>query len=310
MKKRYKAYLFALLATLCWSTIASAFKLTLEYIQLEEILLYSSFVSTSVLWILLVVKGKVVLLYRITWKDTFYAAVRGLLNPFLYYFVLLQAYNLLKAQEAGTLNYIWPITLVLLSIPMLKQRIGFLSILAILISFTGILVISTEGNPLSLEFREPKGVALALISSIFWALYWILNLKDKKEEILKLFLNFGFGTLFIFAYVLFFHGFSLPTKEGLLGSVYIGIFEMSLTYFLWLLALKHADNTARVSNLVYLSPFISLILISALVNEEILGATVVGLMLIVAGILLQHFTGRSDPGIDHDKSPSSTSSNL
>jgi drug/metabolite transporter (DMT)-like permease len=297
MKKRYKAYLFALLATLCWSTIASAFKLTLEYLPFEEILLYSSFVSTSVLWLLLVVQGKVVLLYRITWKDTFIAAIRGFLNPFLYYFVLLQAYGLLKAQEAGTLNYIWPITLVLLSIPMLKQRIGFLSVLAILISFAGILIISTEGNPLSLEFREPKGVALALISSIFWALYWILNLKDNKEEILKLFLNFGFGTLFIFIYVSFFHGFTLPSKEGLLGSVYIGVFEMSLTYFLWLLALKNADNTARVSNLVYLSPFISLIIISAVIKEEILGATFAGLVLIVSGILLQHFTGRSEqPG--------------
>lgn len=293
MKKRYKAYLFALLATLCWSTIASAFKLTLEYLPFEEILLYSSFVSTSVLWLLLVVQGKVVLLYRITWKDSFYAAIRGFLNPFLYYFVLLQAYGILKAQEAGTLNYIWPITLVLLSIPMLKQRIGFLSVLAILISFSGILIISTEGNPLSLEFREPKGVALALVSSIFWALYWILNLKDKKEEILKLFLNFGFGTLFIFIYVSFFHGFTLPSKKGLMGSVYIGVFEMSLTYFLWLLALKNADNTARVSNLVYLSPFISLIIISAVIKEEILGATFAGLVLIVSGILLQHFTGRS-----------------
>ena len=46
----------------------------------------------------------------------------GLHNPFLYYLVLLTAYKLLPAQEAGTLNYIWPLVLVLLSIPLLDKN--------------------------------------------------------------------------------------------------------------------------------------------------------------------------------------------
>lgn len=290
MKKQKKAYLYALAAILFWSTIASAFKLTLEYLDFVQILLYSSFFSTSVLWVLIVSQKKTALLYRIKWKNALNAAFRGFLNPFLYYLVLLKAYTLLRAQEAGTLNYIWPITLVLLSIPLLKQKIKWLSIVAILISFAGILVISTEGNISTFSFREPYGVFLALVSSIFWALYWILNIRDQKDELLKLFLNFGFGTLFIFFYVLFFHGFSLPTSEGILGSAYIGLFEMSLTYFLWMMGLKFSANTAKVSNLVYLSPFISLIIIDRVLGEKILISTLVGLILIVGGILLQHLT--------------------
>jgi len=227
---------------------------------------------------------------RVTARDALNAAFRGFLNPFLYYLVLLKAYTLLKAQEAGTLNYIWPITLVLLSIPLLKQKIGFLSILAILISFSGILVISTEGDLNTLSFREPYGVILALISSIFWALYWILNIKDNKDEILKLFLNFGFGTVFIFLYVLIFRGFELPHIEGLIGSVYIGLFEMSLAYFFWLKGLKHSRNSAKISNLVYLSPFISLIIIQMVLDEKILISTVTGLILIIGGITIQYFT--------------------
>lgn len=289
MKNQKKAYIYALIAILFWSTIASAFKLTLEYMDYVQILLYSSFVSTSVLWLLIINQGKTALLYRITLKDSLYAAFRGFLNPFLYYLVLLKAYTILRAQEAGTLNYIWPVTLVLLSIPLLKQKIGWLSIVAIFISFSGILVISTEGNIDTFSFREPYGVFLALISSIFWALYWILNIKDKKDEILKLFLNFGFGTVFIFLYVLFFHGFSLPNSKGIMGAAYIGIFEMSLTYFLWLMGLRFSENTAKVSNLVYLSPFISLIIIDLVLMEEILVSTFAGLSLIVAGIIIQHF---------------------
>ena len=292
MKNQSKAYLFAITAILFWSTIASAFKLTLQHMDFVEVLFFSSFISTSVLWLLIAGQRKTALLYRITLQDAGRAALRGFLNPFLYYLVLLKAYSLLKAQEAGTLNYIWPITLVLLSIPLLKQRIGFLSILAILISFSGILVISTEGDLTALTFREPMGVFLALVSSIFWALYWIFNVKDTKDELIKLFLNFGFGTVFILLYIIFIHGMELPSIEGLLGAVYIGLFEMSLTYFFWLRGMKFSINTAKVSNLVYISPFISLIIIDRVLGEQILVSTIIGLALIVAGIIIQSLTGQ------------------
>jgi len=212
---------------------------------------------------------------------------------FLYYLVLLKAYTLLKAQEAGTLNYIWPITLVLLSIPLLKQKINWISILAILTSFFGIIIISTEGKLTSLEFREPLGVFLALISSVFWALYWIYNIKDKRDEIIKLFVNFVFGTIYILITVLIFSDFRSIHFPGILGAAYIGLFEMGITYFLWLKALKFSINTAKVSNLVYISPFISLIIIRNIVGEKILISTIIGLVFIISGIIIQQFsTGR------------------
>jgi len=199
---------------------------------------------------------------------------------------------LLRAQEAGTLNYIWPITLVLLSIPLLKQRIHWISIAAIFISFFGIIIISTEGKIASLEFREPLGVLLAVSSSIFWALYWIFNMKDKRDEVVKLLLNFLFGSIYILITVLIFSDLNISLK-GLAGAVYIGLFEMGLTYFLWLKALKLSVNTARVSNLIYLSPFISLIIIRSVIGEKILLATIVGLGFIISGIIIQKLSERT-----------------
>jgi drug/metabolite transporter (DMT)-like permease len=290
MKQSNKAYLYALSAILCWSTIASAFKLTLEHLDFLNTLFYSSMVATFVLLLLLLFTGKYKLLRILKGRDIAWAVLRGALNPFLYYVVLLRAYELLKAQEAGTLNYIWPITLVLLSIPLLKQKIRWVNLVAILISFTGILVISTEGNITSLEFREPLGILLAVGSSIFWALYWILNLKDRNDELIKLFLNFGLGTLMIFIFLLGSSRLHVPGWPAIAGTVYIGIFEMGLTFYLWMMGLKYARNTAQISNLVYLSPFISLLIIRIAVKELILPATVMGLILIVMGILLQHFS--------------------
>ena len=292
MDKQKQAYLYAISAILLWSTIASAFKITLQFTDFYHILLISSIVSLICIFGILLWQNKSNLLFSLNRKQIGRAAVRGFLNPFLYYLVLLKAYTLLRAQEAGTLNYIWPVTLVLLSIPLLKQKIGWKSIIAILISFFGIVVISTEGHISSLEFREPLGVVLAVGSSIFWALYWILNIRDKTDDVLKLFLNFLFGASFIILYIFIVEDFEFPNLKGFAGAVYIGLFEMGFTYILWLLALRNSENTAKVSNLVFLSPFISLMIIRIFVGEKILLATIAGLALIIGGILLQQFSNR------------------
>jgi len=287
MKNQSKAYLYAIAATFLWSTIGTAFKLSLRYIAFADLLLFSTLVSTFILFLVMVITGKVKLLKDLMFVDWLRGAFLGVLNPFLYYLVLLKAYDLLLAQEAGTLNYIWPVVLVLLSIPLLKQKISWLSVGAILISFFGTLVIGTRGNILTLEFKNPFGVFLAVSSAIFWALFWIFNVKDKNDEVIKLFINFCFGSLFILIYVIASSGFHLPNYQGIVGSVYVGIVEMSITYIIWLKALQLSGTTAKVSNLIYLSPFISLIIIHFIVGEQIFLSTFLGLILIVTGILIQ-----------------------
>jgi len=292
MTKQNKSYLLAIATILCWSTIATAFKISLEYLDFYQLLFFASFFATLVHFLLLLFQQKFKQIRLLKFSDLKWPLLLGLLNPFLYYIVLLKAYDLLKAQEAGTLNYIWPITLVLLSIPLLKQKIKWMSIVAIFISFIGIIIISTEGNISTLEFREPLGVILALASSIFWALYWIYNMKDKRDESVKLFLNFTFGTLYSFLGLLIFSDLSIPTMKGIGAAAYIGVVEMGLPFFLWLLALKYSSNTAKISNLVYLSPFISLMIIQMILKEKILPATLLGLVFIIGGILIQQFLSR------------------
>ena len=84
---------------------------------------------------------------------------------------------------------------------------------------------------------------------------------------------------------------------GLLGASYVGLFEMGITFVLWLSALKLSETTAKVGNLIFLSPFLSLIFIHFFVGEDILASTFIGLILIVAGILIQQIKPRhTKPG--------------
>jgi drug/metabolite transporter (DMT)-like permease len=237
-------------------------------------------------------QNKIDLLRTFSSRDYLNSLLLGFLNPFLYYIVLFKAYSLLPAQQAVSLNYTWAIQLVLLSIPLLKQKIGFKSIFAIVVSYVGVIIIATQGNILSLRFTNLSGVVLALGSAVIWALFWIYNIKDKRDEVVKLFLNFLFGFIFILTYMAFSGEFIIPQTPGLIGAIYVGVFEMGLTFILWLKALKLSRTTAQLSNLIYLTPFLSLMVINIIVGEKILLSTIVGLVFIVAGIILQQRTIR------------------
>ena len=287
MDDQKKAYLYAGLTVLLWSTVASAFKITLRHMGFIQMLFVASVVSMAALFFILLAQGKWKQLRSQSGPELARSALLGFLNPFIYYLVLFKAYDLLPAQEAQPLNWTWPIIVVILSAVVLKQRIGAKAILAILVSFVGVLVISTRGDLLGLQFSNPLGAGLAISSSLIWASFWIFNVKDKRDEVVKLFLSFTFGSAYILAACLLYPEPWHLSVAGLLGGAYIGLFEMGLTFVFWLKALRLSRTTVQVTNLVYLSPFISLFFISGIVGEEIRISTLTGLILIIAGILIQ-----------------------
>jgi len=287
MATQKRAYLYACITVLFWSTSASAFKISLRYLDVLPLLFYASLVSTAALFLNLLFLKKLNLLKVFSKKDYLYSALLGFLNPFLYYVVLLKAYSMLLTQEAQPLNFIWPITLVLLSIPLLKQKIKPKDILATIISFIGVFIIATRGDILGFKFTSPTGVLLATGSSVIWALFWIYNVKDKRDEAVRLFLNFAFGSVFIFLSMLLFARVEIPKLQGIFGAAYIGLFETGITFLLWLKALKLSKTTAHIANLIFLVPFLSLVVISLVVGEQILSSSIIGLIFIVGGIILQ-----------------------
>ena len=287
MKDQKKAYVFALLTVLFWSTVATAFKISLEFLDVYQLLFISTFTSLVVFSLFIIISGKTKDVFSSTKKEIFRSILLGFLNPFFYYVILFRAYSLLPAQVAQPLNMIWPIVLVFLSIPILGQKIGYRSFIALLISFAGVYLISSEGNPGNYTFTSPLGTILALGSSVIWSLFWLLNVKDKRDEVVKLFMNFFFAAIFITIFLILFSDLKGISWEGIAGGIYVGIFEMGLSFIFWMKALQYAKTTDTISNLVYLSPFISLFFIRFFVGEEIYFTTFIGLFLIVTGIIFQ-----------------------
>ena len=281
--------MYAGAVVLLWATVASAFKLSLRYVEAPHMLLYATLVSTAVLLVVAVWQGKLGQALACSRKQYLRSAAVGFLSPFLYYLVLFEAYDRLPAQEAQPLNYTWPVVVVILSAPLLKQPIGRVSLAAIGVSFVGVLVIATRGDLLSFRFSDPIGTALAVGSAFIWAAFWLTNVRDDRDAVVKLLLNFVFGLIFVSIAVLALAGPPPLDLRGIAGSAYAGVFEMGVTFVLWMRALSLSRTTAQVSNLIYLSPFLSLVLINVFVGETILPSTVIGLLFIVGGIVIRRF---------------------
>jgi drug/metabolite transporter (DMT)-like permease len=290
-----KAVIYALLSVLFWSTVATAFKIALSQISYSQLLLLSAGVSWIFYFIYLMISRKFILLKQIPIRKFLCFIVLGFLNPFLYYLLLFKAYSLLRAQEALSLNYSWVIVVSVLSAIILRHKISWKQVSALLIGFAGVIIIAFRGNFSNLHLSEPWGVFLALISAFVWALYWLFNSKINIDPVIKLFLNFSFGFIYISIYYLMLHEKFEVSSGIILSTMYIGMFEMGLTFIFWLKGLSLTKNTSRLANLIYLSPFISMMLISLILGERILFSSFIGLIFVIFGVILQQlFTMNMD----------------
>lgn len=123
MNKTRKSYFYAGLAILFWSTIPTAFKISLGELPILPVLTIASITSAIILLTIIIAGRNFDLIMRSSPKELLGSAFLGFINPFLYYLILLKAYSLLPAQVAQPLNMIWPIILVFLSVLILGQKV-------------------------------------------------------------------------------------------------------------------------------------------------------------------------------------------
>ncbi len=107
-----------------------------------------------------------------------------------------------------------------------------------------------------------------------------------------MFLNFLFASLIIIGAGLL-KGDLFPGSFRAWGTAaYVGVFEMGVTFVLWLLAMQYAPATDRISNLVYIAPFLNLVFVKLVLDEKIFQTTVIGILLLVSGIVIQNMIHR------------------
>ena len=287
MPNEHRAFKLGLSAVMLWSTVATAFSISLRYLTPLQLVALASAVSWCFLSLRLFQPTRWQALRATAMRDRLFGLAMGWLNPALYYLVLFAAYDRLPAQEAMAINYSWGITLALIAAPLLGQKLSLYSLLTSGVSYFGIVVIATRGEPEALNFAQPEGVALALLSTLIWSLYWVINARKEIDPEVQLFLNFTGALPPLFALV-WYQGAAAPVSwQGWTGGFYVGLFEMGFAFVLWMGAMQATRSAIRISSLIFLSPPVSLFFIWLIAGEALRPYTLVGLLLILLGLWLQ-----------------------
>lgn len=285
-----KAIICGLVAVGSWSTVATAFKIALSQLSVFEMLFIAcaTALAISCVW----------LSFTRSWKDlktvnpTTLAgfAVLGLIMPVTYYSVLFTAYDKLPAQFAQPINYTWPIFLALILSMLNHKKIPVNKQIGMLVSFSGVVAISVFGGKVSTLNVNAIGFGLSFLSSVLWALYWILNdrYKNKVSQKAALFLTFFFGMIYLIIGS-FWLPLNITLSKALFSGIYIGSFEIGIPFICFGYALRKCSNPLLINQMCYLSPFLSLFLIANVLHEKIQPVTYIGLLLIVGGLVYNEF---------------------
>ena len=275
-----KPMLLGLTAVMMWSTVAVGFKLGLRNMEPIQLLWISSCFS----WVLFSACCAVLPSEPRETSHVFKACLLGLLNPLLYYIVLLTAYDLLPAHVAQPLNYTWAIVTALLAIPMLRQKLSRSTFIGILVGYLGVLVLVTKGQLTGSLGFDALGVGLALASTLVWAVYWIWSVAIRLEP--WWFMWYGFTVAVPLLTVLCYFTEGIPRLDwpNIGYGAWIGLLEMGFAFLLWQRAMSTTSSVAKLSQLIFLSPMISLILIFTILGESIHYTAFIGICMIFVGL--------------------------
>lgn len=285
--KRKNAYFNLALCILLWASIPVATKKILVELDNLQTLFYSTVFSLLVMGILMIVQKKKKELKKYSIRQYSIMFFLGFLGNYLYYILLYGAIDKTTASEGFILAYTWPMLVLVLSFIILKEKVTLKKLVGVFISFFGIIIITTNGNITKFNLTNLYGDVLALSGAIVFALFSVLGKKYNFDKTISVFIYFLCALIFLIPTVLNFSGLVLPSSNVWIWIIYNGVFVNGVSYIFWFKALEGGE-TAIISNILYLTPFVSLIYISIFLDEKILMSSVIGLVVIVFGVVLQY----------------------
>lgn len=281
-----KSYLYAGTSILMWSTTATVSKLLLGSINSMQILVMSSLFAFLFLFIRNLIKGDLKELKKYPFNDYKQIVIIGLLGTFLYNLFLYLGIQNMQASQAFIINYLWPIMTVIFACIILKEKMTFRKVIAIILSFIGVIIVTSNGNLLSIDKNSLIGAFYCILAAISYGLFAVLNKKKNYDKYLSMMLFYLISFIISFVYILITKEWFVPQVNQLIGLIWIGVFTSAIAVTAWALVLEKGDVT-KISNLAYITPFLSLIWTGLILREKISIYAIVGLIVIILGILIQ-----------------------
>lgn len=282
-----KAYIYVICAVLMWSCMATVSKLLLSTLEPMFVLFYTCLFASITLILYSHHKHSLGGLFLQSPKTIARMSCVGSLGVFFYNLFYFMGTARLSAQTAFVINDLWPVLIIIFSSLLLKKKITIGNMFAIIFSFAGVIIIAfsngTSANP---HYISVTGILFCLLDAICYALFCTINTTETYNKDLAVLISYIFATILSFAYLFITHSLRLPSRNEIIGLIINGVICNAIPYLLWVHALD-IGNTYIIANMAYLTPCLSLFVTHYVLNEAITITSIIGLLIILLGVILQ-----------------------
>jgi drug/metabolite transporter (DMT)-like permease len=286
---RFLSYAKVLFSVIVWGASFIATKVALKEISPATVVWLRFGIGVLILGLAARWRGQLALPKR---KDIPYFALLGAIG--IAFHQWLQSTALVTAQASTTAWIVatTPIFMALLGWLVLREKLTRLQVFGIALAAAGVLLVVSKGDLASLEVGQfgTPGDFLILISALNWAVFSTLSRRGLKEHPAGQMMLYVMGFGWLFSSVLFFTGPGLSeisqlTLDGWLGIAFLGIACSGLAYIFWYDGLQ-AIPASQVGAFLYLEPLVAVVVASAILQEPILLASLIGGGIILLGVWL------------------------
>jgi len=281
-----KQYLYAMISIFLWSTTATVTKLLLGDLNSIQILAVASLFAFVFLFIINLIKRNLKELKNYKLKDYLQISIIGILGTFLYKLFLYVGIDKLEASQAFIINYLWPIMTVVFACIILKEKMTMRKVIAIILSFIGVIIVTAKGDLLNVGKESITGAMYCVLAAVSYGLFAVLNKQKGYNQYLSMMLFYLVSFIISLIYIVSYKNTIVLQVNQLIGLAWIGVFTSATAFTSWALALEKGD-IAKISNLAYITPFLSLIWTSLILREKFSIYSIIGLIVIILGIFIQ-----------------------
>ncbi len=249
-------------------------------------LVISSVILLSFSWLSGKLKG-------IRKKDRGRLLVLALFNPFIYFIGESVGVSLVSSSVSAVIISTIPLFTPIASWFYLKERLSPLSIMGILVSFVGILlIVFRDGWEVSISFKGLAFLMVAVASAVFYTMM-LKNLSGDYHPITLISLQNVIGAVYFIPLVILLDHASFlhtpVTAATLSPLIKLAVFGSSLAFIFYTFGVREL-GAAKANIYTNLIPVITAILAAWILKETLTPQLLAGIVVVIGGVLLSQLS--------------------
>jgi len=251
----------------------------------HQFLFWSSLVSAVILSLTSILSGRACEIKQCSLQDLGRLMILGLLGTYVYYLFLYFGYSRAIGMEVLVVQYTWPVLIVVLSIFILKERLNYRKVIAVILGFAGVVIVLTKGDFSSIRIGNISVFLLVGAGSFCFALFSVLSKNIRQEPLFATTIYFITACIASFFSMFFYSEFALPSMAEIFPVLLNGIFVNGFSYVCWMAALKFTE-ASYLAPFTFITPALSAVYLVLFFGEPIIPAYGISLVCVILGGLI------------------------